>query len=113
MSESVMHSGIWLWLAFILAALATHIPRASFIVAGSRVKLPPGLQRALRYAPAAALSALIVPDIVLVSGSIEIFNPKILATIAVFVAATRWRNPWLPFFVGMTVLWSAQGLMTF
>ena len=111
MNEQLMHSGIWLWLAFILAALATHIPRASFIVAGSRITLPPGLQRALRYAPAAALSALIVPDIVLVGGSLQTINPKIFATIAVFVVATRWRNPWLPFIVGMAVLWSAQALL--
>ena len=64
MNDQLMHSGVWLWLAFVLVALATHFPRASFIVAGGRVKLPAGLQRALRYAPAAALAALIVPDIV-------------------------------------------------
>jgi branched-subunit amino acid transport protein len=111
MSESVMHSGVWLWLAFIFAALATHIPRASFIVAGSRVKLPAGLQRALRYAPAAALTALIVPDIVLVGGELQAVNPKLFATVAVFIVATRWRNPWLPFIVGMAVLWSGQALL--
>ena len=110
MSSQLMHSGVWLWLAFVLAALATHIPRASFIVAGGRVKLPGGLQRALRYAPAAALAALIVPDIVLVSGELELVNPKLFATITVFIVATHWRNPWLPFIAGMGVLWSAQAL---
>ena len=39
MSDAVMHSGIWLWLAFLLTALATHIPGSSFIVAGSRAKM--------------------------------------------------------------------------
>lgn len=111
MSDQLMHSGVWLWLAFVLAALATHIPRASFIVAGSRVKLPGGVQRALRYAPAAALAALIVPDIVLVGGELELVNPKLVATIAVFVVATQWRNPWLPFIAGMAVLWSTQAFL--
>jgi len=111
MSDQLMHSGVWLWLAFVLAALATHIPRASFIVAGGRVKLPGSLTRALRYAPAAALAALIVPDIVLVGGGLQPVNPKLFATIAVFIVATQWRNPWLPFIVGMGVLWSAQALL--
>ena len=111
MSESVMHSGWWLWLAFLLTALATHIPRGSFIVAGSRAKLPAGLQRALRYAPAAALAALVMPDVLLVGGELPIANPKLLATIAVLVVATRWRNAWLPFIAGMAVLWLAKLLM--
>ena len=112
MSEQIMHSGGWLWLAFILAALATHIPRGSFIVAGGRVKLPGGLQRALRYAPAAALAALIIPDVLSVGGELQPLNPKLLAMIVVFVVATRWRNPWLPFITGMATLWSAQAMLT-
>jgi branched-subunit amino acid transport protein len=112
MSDQLMHSGLWLWLAFVLAALATHIPRASFIVAGSRVKLPGRLQRALRYAPAAALAALIVPDIVFVGGGLQPVNPKLFATVAVFIVATHWRNPWLPFIAGMGVLWSTQALLS-
>jgi len=41
----------------LLIGLATLLPRASFIVLGNRFSLPPTLQRALRYAPAAALAA--------------------------------------------------------
>jgi uncharacterized membrane protein len=58
-----------LWLVFLLIGLATTLPRASFIVLGSRVVLPSLVQRALRYAPAAALAAIVVPDILLVSGT--------------------------------------------
>ena len=47
-----------LWLIFIVLGLATTLPRASFIVLGNRFSLPPRLQRALRYAPAAALAAI-------------------------------------------------------
>ena len=93
-----------LWLIFILLGLATTLPRASFIVLGNRFSLPPTLQRALRYAPAAALAAIVVPDIVVVSGQIDPVNPKLAAGIAAILVATRWRNPWLPFIVGMGVL---------
>ncbi len=94
----------YLWLAFILIGLATTLPRAGFIVLGSRARLPGTLQRALRYAPAAALAAIVVPDILVVDGALAVFNPKLAAAIAAVAAAVLWRNPWLPFIAGMAVL---------
>lgn len=105
MNEGSLLSGGWLWLAFVLIALATHLPRGSFIVAGSRARLPEQLQRALRYAPAAALAALVFPDMLLVDGAIDPFNAKLVAGAGAFVVALRWRNPWLPFIVGMAIVW--------
>ena len=93
-----------LWLIFILLALATHLPRASFIVLGARVALPSVVQRALRYAPAAALAAIVVPDVILVSGDLQPLNPKLAAAAAAVAAGLLWRNPWLPFVLGMGVL---------
>ena len=93
-----------LWLTFVLIGLATTLPRASFIVLGSRVALPPVLQRALRYAPAAALAAIVVPDVVLVGGVLQPVNPKLAAALAAVGAAVLSRNPWLPFLAGMAVL---------
>ena len=111
MNSEGMLSGVWLWLAFLLIALATHLPRCSFILAGSRVRLPAGLQRALRYAPAAALSALVMPDIVLVGGALQPFNPQLFAALAVIFVTTKSRNPWLPFLVGMGILWLLKPVM--
>jgi branched-subunit amino acid transport protein len=99
-----MSSGLELWLSFVLIGLATTLPRASFIVLGNRVVLPAVLQRALRYAPAAALAAIIAPDIVVVGGEITPLNPKLAAAIVALFVASRWRNPWLPFVAGMAVL---------
>jgi branched-subunit amino acid transport protein len=93
-----------LWLVFLLIGLATTLPRASFIVLGSRVVLPSLVQRALRYAPAAALAAIVVPDILLVSGTFTPLNAKLAAAIAAATATLLWRNPWLPFIAGMGVL---------
>ena len=105
MNEGSLLSGGWLWLAFVLIAVATHLPRGSFIVAGRRARLPESLQRALRYAPAAALAALVFPDMLLLDGRLDPFNPKLVAGLAAFGVALRWRNPWLPFIVGMGVVW--------
>ena len=93
-----------LWLIFILIGLATTLPRASFIVLGSRVTLPAALQRALRYAPAAALAAIVVPDILVVNNDFQPFNPKLVAAVAAVAATVLSRNPWLPFIAGMGVL---------
>ncbi|HNJ76082.1 MAG TPA: AzlD domain-containing protein [Azospira sp.] len=93
-----------IWGVFILIGLATTLPRASFIVLGSRVTLPSVVQRALRYAPAAALAAIVVPDVLLVSGELAPLNPKLAAAGAAIGAALISRNPWLPFIAGMGVL---------
>ena len=93
-----------IWPILIAIGLATTLPRASFIVLGNRVVLPPVLQRALRYAPAAALAAIVAPDLVVFQGSIAPANPKLVAMIVVVLVAARWKNPWLPFIVGMAAL---------
>lgn len=94
----------WLWATFVVIGLCTLLPRSSFIVAGSRIRLPAHLQRALRYAPAAALAALIVPDVLVAGGSLQPANPKLLAALAVIATVSVSRNQWLPFLVGMAAL---------
>ncbi len=94
----------WLLITFGLIGLVSLLPRASFIVLGEGVALPSAVQRALRYAPAAALAALIVPEIVTVTGEVDPINPKVAAAIAVVVTVLLVRNPLLPFVVGMAVL---------
>ena len=103
-----MIEGFWLWIAFVLLGITTLLTRGSFIVIGERGRLPATLQRALRYAPAAALSALVMPDLLLVQGAVQPFNPKLLAALVVIAISLRWRNPWLPFILGMGSLWLAQ-----
>lgn len=99
-----MIDGVWLWLAFALMSMTTVGTRGSFILLGEKGRLPPVLQRTLRYAPAAALSALVMPDLLIDGGEVSPFNPKFAAGLVVVAVALRWRNPWLPFLLGMGVL---------
>lgn len=99
-----MIAGAWLWITFGVMALITVGLRGSFIVLGERVRLPAEAQRALRYAPAAALAALIAPDVLLEAGDFDPLGPKLIAALVVIAIACRSRNPWLPFIVGMGVL---------
>lgn len=100
----MLSNKLFLWGMFALIGAATALPRCSFIVAGHRVQLSPWFQRALRYAPTAALAAIIAPDIVMVGGALHPFNPKLLAAVVVIVSVSLSRNPWLPFLSGMAVL---------
>lgn len=81
------------WLTILLLTLATIITRGTFYLLGHAVKLPPRVQHALRYAPAAALAAIVVPDLVLANGALHlsVFNPKLMAGIGAtaFFLVTR------------------------
>jgi branched-subunit amino acid transport protein len=82
-----------IWLTIFLMAVATIFTRCLMFLLGSRVQLPGRLQHALRYAPAAALAAIVVPDLVLTGGPPVIagLNAKVLAGAATvaFYLATR------------------------
>ncbi|PTD97770.1 AzlD domain-containing protein [Pseudothauera lacus] len=99
-----MSEGLWLWLTLLAIGSTTILTRGSFIVAGERARLPATLQRALRYAPAAALAALVAPEILLDGGEFTALNPKFAAAAVVVLVCLRLRNPWLPFIAGMAVL---------
>lgn len=99
-----MSEGIWVWITILAIGSTTILTRGSFILLAEKARLPPAVHRALRYAPAAALAALVVPDILLDGGALQPFNPKLAAALVVIAIALRSRNPWLPFILGMAVL---------
>ncbi|GAB3539159.1 hypothetical protein GCM10027343_06150 [Noviherbaspirillum agri] len=82
-----------LWLTIVLLTLATILTRSSFFFLGHAVKLPPKLQHALRYAPAAAMAAIVAPDLLLSDGALHLTwaNPKLIAGVgaAAFFLVTR------------------------
>jgi len=49
-----------IWFAILGLTAITVLSRSLFLIAGTSIKIPHNMQRALRYAPAAALVAL--PD---------------------------------------------------
>lgn len=51
------------WFVILGMTLVTALTRAFFLLGGERAVLPGRVQRALRYAPAAALVAVVVPEV--------------------------------------------------
>nr|WP_282966338.1 AzlD domain-containing protein [Burkholderia vietnamiensis] len=52
-----------IWLVIVGMTIVTAVTRALFLIGGERTVLPERAQRALRYAPAAALVAVVLPDV--------------------------------------------------
>lgn len=97
----------WLgWALIAGTAAVVYFTRAVFVLPGSRLRLPPLAERVLRYAPAAALSAIIAPDLALSHGALAIAadNPRLVGGIAAFVVAAATRNVTLTIVVGMLAM---------
>ena len=94
------------WLLIVGLAVASFLPRASFILLFARWPVPAPLQRALRYVPAAVFSAILVPGLVLSQGKLDIAldNPRLLAGILAGVIAWRTRNTLITIVAGMFAL---------
>lgn len=54
---------LYVYGAILLLTLCSVLTRAGFMLFGDYIPLPDGVRRALRYAPAAALTAIVVPDL--------------------------------------------------
>lgn len=73
-----------IWLAIFGMVAATALTRTCFLIGGERTVLPDGVLRALRYAPAAALAAIVVPDVAATAHGISLglSNHPLWATLA-------------------------------
>jgi len=72
--------------------------------------LPPWLLRALRYVPAAVLSAIIAPELALPGGALDLTvgNERLVAGLLAILIAWRTRNVLLTVAIGMVALWLLQ-----
>lgn len=74
-------SPLEIWLTILGITFATVLTRAGFHMTNADVRLSPRLEAALRYAPACALVAIIVPDLIVRNGEIfvSVSNARLLA----------------------------------
>ena len=100
------------WTLIVGMALVAFLTRAIFILPGSHLRLPATAERVLRYAPAAALMAIVVPDLALTQGvlTISVENPKLVAGLVAFGLAAGTRSILATIVGGMTVLLLVRSL---
>jgi branched-subunit amino acid transport protein len=103
----------WLPL-FVAAGLVTFAIRLSFIALLGRVELPALLTRSLRFVPPAVLSAIILPELLVKDGALDLRpgNVRLIAGVVAAVVAWRTRNVVLTIAAGMAALWMGQALLT-
>ena len=94
------------WALIAGMAVVAFLARAVFILPGSHLRLPPTAERVLRYAPAAALVAIIVPDLAYAHGvwAVSIDNPRLIGGVAALAIAAATRSILLTIAGGMLVL---------
>jgi branched-subunit amino acid transport protein len=73
-----------IWLAIAGMTFVTALTRALFLIGGERTVLPARVQKMLRYAPAAALAAVVVPEVLSTPEglSVAVSNHELYATLA-------------------------------
>jgi branched-subunit amino acid transport protein len=93
-------------------AAVTYFTRVFFMVLLGKVYVPAILERALRYVPAAALSALVIPALFYRQGALDVSvgNERLLSGLLAIVIAWYSGNVLVTIGLGMAALWLLQAL---
>lgn len=96
-----------IWLIIIASSILTFGLRFSFIKLFENWNVPVFVQRALRFVPAAALSALVFPKFIYTNRilNIAIDNDRLIAGFLAAFVAYRTKNVLWTLGVGMGVMW--------
>ncbi len=107
-----MDATLKLWAVIVAVGLLNYLSRLSFIAVFAQRALPPLLARALRFVPAAMLTALIVPMIVTgpPAAAAAWTDPRVIAALAAGAAAFATRSTLATLGLGMGSLWLLQWL---
>ena len=102
-----------IWLVMIGLGILTFLTRFSFIALLERWQAPAIVQCALRFVPIAVLTAIILPELVLPNGTLDLhpYNPRLLAGLVATLVAWKTKNVILTIVVGMAVFWVLQRMI--
>lgn len=96
-----------------LLTLCTLLTRASYHLFGHRVPLSEGVRSALRYAPAAALTAIIIPILLPWNpGSMStVIDERLFAALVAIWLFRKTRNNLVMIVGGMVVFWVLRAVV--
>jgi branched-subunit amino acid transport protein len=95
-----------IWWVMLAGGLVTFLIRYSFIAAEGSYQPAEWFRRLLPLVPISALTALVVPDLLVVDGAVMLSgrNFQLLAGLVAIAAAAIWRNTLLTIGVGFAAL---------
>lgn len=96
-----------IWLPLILIGVLTFLTRLSFILLFGRWQPPEIIRRGLRYVPVSVLTAIFLPELLLIEGqlSFSITNPRLIAGIVAILVAWKTRSALWSIAAGLAVFW--------
>ncbi len=102
-----------IWVIIFISGIITFLIRLSFIAAFGKLKVPPEVQSALKYVPPAVLSAIVLPDLLMHTGKLDVSlgNTRLLAGVVAILVAWRTRNILLTILLGMGTLFLLKVIM--
>jgi branched-subunit amino acid transport protein len=103
-----MRGQVEIWFILVGLAVVTGLTRGFFLLLGTRVELPESVQRALRYAPAGALVAIVMPEMLVIKGAAGVYewqmgNPQTWGGVAAIITFIFARSMILTIVLGMIV----------
>lgn len=101
------------WIVIIGMGLITFAIRITPIILLERFDLSDTVRQGLRFVPAAVLSAIIFPELLMPGGTLDISltNVRLLAGLLAALVAWRTKNVLYTIAVGLVVLWLLQWLI--
>ena len=102
-----------IWPIIIVGGLITFGMRLSFIYILGRMEVPEAVRRALRFVPPAVLSAIMVPELLLPAGRLDLSmgNPRWLAGLIAILVAWRTKSMLVTILAGMAALLILQVIL--
>jgi len=110
-------SSIELWIIFLGLRLITVITRGFFLLAGSRFDISETIREVLRYAPTAALIAIVLPEVLFAKDSasqlleLHLNSPPVYGCIAAIIGFLITRSMLATIFIGMVAFTIARFLI--
>ncbi len=98
------------WLTIVGMGIITYAIRLAPVLLLERFELNPQARQALKFVPVAVLSAIILPELVMPEGVLDLSpaNGRWLAGLAAIIVAWRTKNVLWTIVVGMAALWLIQ-----
>jgi branched-subunit amino acid transport protein len=100
-------SEMYLWIAFFGLMLVTVITRGFFLLGGSRFDIPQTVHEFLRYAPTAALIAIVLPEILFIKEptsqffELDLYSPQLFGGLVAIVGFIVTKSMLGTIFLGM------------
>ena len=103
----------YVYIAIVFLALCSLVSHATFMLFGGYIPLPESVRSALRYAPAAALTGIIVPQLLPWQHDIgPTIDLRIVAAILAIWVFKRTHSTMLLIVSGMVFLWLLRGMIS-